>query len=78
MSRIAGVSLIALGVACWPASSERQAVYGMLTYSALAMLYLVALAIGGTSGILLWPGIVAHAAMSVLAVERCVNIISRP
>lgn len=38
MSRIAGISLIALGVACWPSDERRQPYYGMLTYSTLAML----------------------------------------
>ena len=37
MSRIAGITLIALGVACWPKADGQQAFYGMLTYSMLAM-----------------------------------------
>ena len=40
MSRLAGIALIGLGVACWPGNSAVQQLYGMLTYSALAMLYL--------------------------------------
>jgi hypothetical protein len=39
MSRIAGIALIGLGVACWP-GNPRQPTYGMLTYSLVAMLYL--------------------------------------
>jgi hypothetical protein len=66
VSRIAGISLIALGVACWPASSGRQAAYGMLTYSTLALLYLIVLGISGTSGILLWPAVAAHSLLSIL------------
>jgi hypothetical protein len=41
MSRLAGVALIALGVACWPDHNMFRAYFGMLTYSLLAMLYLV-------------------------------------
>ncbi len=40
MSRIAGIALIGLGVACWPGDSALQPLNGMLTYSTLAMLYL--------------------------------------
>ena len=40
MSRLAGIALIGLGVACWPGTDTRQASYGMVTYSVLAMLYL--------------------------------------
>jgi len=69
MSRIAGISLIALGVACWPNVDAGQPFYGMLTYSTLAMLYLVVLGAVGTGGVLLWPGVVAHAALCVLLVR---------
>ena len=41
MSRIAGIALIGLGVACWPGSTPCRRSYGMLTYSTLAMLYLI-------------------------------------
>ena len=68
MSRIAGIALIALGVACWPKADCQQAFYGMLTYSTVAMLYLIVLGIGGTGGILLWPGAAAHAGLLVLLV----------
>jgi len=65
-SRMAGINLIALGVACWPKADGHQAFYGMLTYSLLAMLYLIVLGVGGTGGILLWPGAAAHFGLSVL------------
>ncbi len=67
MSRIAGISLIAFGIACWPGSG--QAFYGMLTYSILATVYLVYLGIGGVLvGILLWPAVAAHLILSVLLI----------
>ena len=45
MSRIAGIALIALGVACWPDST---ALAGMLTYSAAVTLYLIYLGLPAT------------------------------
>jgi hypothetical protein len=63
-ARVTGIALLALGVGCWPGST---AVCGMLTYSALATLYLLFLAIRGEwVGPLLWPVIVIHALLTVL------------
>jgi hypothetical protein len=66
MSRIAGINLIAFGVACWPDRNTFRAFFGMLTYSLLAMLYLVYVGVNGGAGILLWPAAAAHAVLSVL------------
>jgi len=67
MSRIAGIALIGLGVACWPGNSAVQQLYGMLTYSVLAMLYLIRIAIRGEAvGLLLWPGVAVHALVIAL------------
>ena len=68
MSRIAGISLIALGLACWPDRNLLRAFIGMLTYSLLSILYLVY--VGGNigAGILLWPAVAAHVGLSVLLV----------
>jgi hypothetical protein len=64
ISRIAGISLVSLGVACWPDDAPNRAGYGMLTYSLLAMLFLVYLGIGGKwTGMLLWPGAIVHAGL---------------
>jgi hypothetical protein len=69
MSRIAGISLIGLGVACWPGGAKLRAAFaGMLTYSTLAVLYLTIVGISGKAGVLLWLGVVAHAGMSVLLI----------
>ncbi|MGC1448397.1 MAG: hypothetical protein WA830_00025 [Candidatus Sulfotelmatobacter sp.] len=68
MSRIAGISLIALGVACWPDRNPLRAFFGMSTYSLLATLYLVYVGGNGGAGILLWPLVVAHAGLSILLV----------
>ena len=66
-SQFAGVALIALGVACWPCGSASSALYGMLTYSSLATLGLLYLALGGKwNGPLLWPAVVLHAVLTLL------------
>jgi len=65
-SRIAGISLIALGVACWPDRNNLRAFYGMLTYSLLATLYLVYVGVSGEVGLLLWPAVAAHVGLSGL------------
>jgi hypothetical protein len=67
-SRIAGISLIALGVACWPDRNIPRAFFGMLTYNLLAMLHLVYVGIGRKVGILLWPAVGVHAGLAVLLV----------
>ena len=66
MTRVAGIALIALGVACWPDGKMFRAFLGMLTYTLLAMLYLVYVDVNGGVGILLWPALAEHAAMAVL------------
>ena len=59
-----GVALLALGVGCWPDST---ALCGMLTYGALATLYLAYLGvIGEWVGPLLWPAVVLHGILTVL------------
>jgi hypothetical protein len=68
MSRVAGISLIALAVACWPDRDTRRACLAMLTYSLLAMLYLAWVGLNGRAGILLWPAVAAHGGLSVLLV----------
>ena len=70
MSRIAGIALIGLGVACWPSNSASQQLNGMLTYSTLAMLYLTYIGVRGEfAGVLLWPAVVAHAILSAFLVR---------
>jgi hypothetical protein len=63
VARVAGIALIALGVACWPGPPR----VGMLTYSAAVTLYLAYLGLaGGMNGILLWPAVVLHVILTVL------------
>ena len=73
LSRVTGIALIALGIAGWPG---RTGFCGMLTYSALATVYLGVLAIGGKwVGQLMWPAVVLHAVVTVLMV--CARLAAR-
>jgi len=66
MARVAGIALIALGVACWPGTP----LIGMLTYSAAVTLYLGYIAFsGGLTGILLWPAVVLHVILTALLIR---------
>jgi len=65
-SRIAGISLISLGVACWPDRNTLRPFFGMLTYNFFVTLYLAYVGIRGDVGILLWPVVALHAGLSVL------------
>jgi hypothetical protein len=63
IARVAGIALIALGIACWPGPPR----VGMLAYSAAVALYLAYLgAAGDLSGILLWPAVVLHVILTAL------------
>jgi len=63
-SQFAGLSLFALGVACWPPSGV---LCGMLTYGSLATVGLLYLALRGTwVGPLLWPAVVLHTILTLL------------
>ncbi len=69
MSRLAGIALIGLGVACWPGNSAFQPLNGMLAYSTLAMLYLIVVGVQGEAvGLLLWPAVLVHAILVALLV----------
>jgi hypothetical protein len=63
VARVAGIALIALGVACWPGPP----LVGMLTYSTIVTLYLAYLGFAdGLAGVLLWPAVALHAVLSIL------------
>ena len=68
MSRIAGVLLIALGIACWPAGASdiRPAARGLLVYTLLAAVVLAFVGIGGRLiGPLLWPAVALHGLLTL-------------
>ena len=63
VARVAGIALIALGIACWPGPP----LVGMMIYSAAVTLYLAYLGFaGGLAGVLLWPAVAFHAVLSIL------------
>ncbi len=66
LSRIFGISLVAISVACWPAGGSSQPLLGMLTYTALATVYMTVFGLRGDVGILLWPAVLLHAVLTVL------------
>jgi hypothetical protein len=69
VARVAGIALIALGVACWPGTP----LVGMLTYSAAVTLYLAYFGVAGdVTGILLWPAVVLHAILTALLTRAAI------
>ena len=70
VARVAGVALIGLGIACWPGPP----LIGMLTYSATVGLYLAYLGLaGGLGGVLLWPAIILHLALTALLAKAALS-----
>ena len=64
VARVAGIALLALGVACLPSCTP---LCGMLTYSVLATGCLFYLAVRGEwAGPLLWPVVALHALLTIL------------
>jgi len=77
VSRIFGISLVAISVACWPAENSPQPLYGMLTYTTLAAVYLIAVGIRGDVGVLLWPAVVLHAVLAFILGGACLKQVKR-
>jgi hypothetical protein len=65
VARVAGIALIALGIACWPGPP----LAGMLIYGALVALYLAYLGfLGAFTGVLLWPAVALHLILTMLLI----------
>ena len=64
VARVAGIALIALGIACWPGPP----LVGMLIYSTVVALYLACLGFAGATGVLLWPAVVLHLILTMLLI----------
>jgi hypothetical protein len=74
IARVAGIALIALGVACWPGTPR----VGMVTYGAAVALYLSYVGITGAStGVLLWPVVILHATLTALLTRSLAMVESR-
>jgi hypothetical protein len=74
LSRVAGVALLVLGVACWPGQEPggggARVFRAMLTYSLLVTIYLVYLGgIAHLAAILLWPAVAVHVVFMPLLVR---------
>ncbi len=66
VARVAGIALIALGIACWPGPPQ----VGMLIYSAVITLFLAYLGfVRGLTGVFLWPAVALHGVLSILLVR---------
>jgi len=73
LGRVAGILMVALGVACWPRQSvgtqHSPAFQAMLIYNALIALYLAYLfTVGHLGGVLLWPAVALHGAVALLLI----------
>jgi hypothetical protein len=78
LGRLAGVALIALGLACWPSrpgvESAAPAFRGLLFYNVLVALYLAYLGtLGHLSGLLLWPGVALHFVVALCLAWTWIN-----
>jgi hypothetical protein len=80
VARVAGVALLALGIACWLARHDGQSraarglLGAMVVYNAGVFMVLAYAGIAlGLPGIGLWPVVVVHAAMTVWCVMGLLN-----
>jgi hypothetical protein len=61
VAHVAGIALVALGIACWPGTP----VAGMLVYGAGVTVFLAYVGLKGfATGALLWPAVAAHAVLT--------------
>ena len=75
VARVLGITLLALGLACWPKwrkpGGGSPALYGMLAYNGLVALFLgyVGLVLR-VAGSLLWPSVVLHGVVALLLIWK--------
>jgi hypothetical protein len=69
VGRVAGIALIALGIACWPGPPR----FGMLFYGAAVTAYLAYVGYAGGGGALLWPAVALHAVLTALLARTPTN-----
>jgi hypothetical protein len=69
VARVAGIALIALGIACWPGPP----LAGMLIYSGAVTLNLAYLGFAGLTGVLLWPAVILHMILTALLARNVIR-----
>ena len=75
VARVAGIALLALGLACWPGPPR----LGMLAYSTGVTLYIAWLGLAGAAaGLLLWPAVALHLVLSALLLRAWLTTWARP
>jgi len=75
VARVAGIALMALGIACWPGPP----LVGMLIYSASVALYLAYVGFaGGLIGDFLWPAVVLHVILTALLARDVTRTLRGP
>jgi hypothetical protein len=77
VARVAGIALIALGIACWPNDKTmRPPLNAMLLYNLFVTGYLIFLGLRGEwIGPLLWPAVVLHTVITIFL--GCDWVVSR-
>ena len=82
LGRVAGVALLALGVACWLASYDEQSCAARGVATAMVIYNLGVVVILGSAGIhsqpagiALWPAVILHAGMAVWCIA---SLLSKP
>jgi hypothetical protein len=77
LGRVAGVALLALGLACWLARGHAASALAspMLLYNCGVAAVLGMAGVSGMTGVLLWPAVALHAAMAVwsFVMSRCLS-----
>jgi hypothetical protein len=72
--RFTGMSLLSLGIACWPAQNTTQAVRAMFVYNLIVATYFFYY--GATAdliGIILWPVAILHFVFAVLLLRGLIK-----
>jgi hypothetical protein len=72
LGRLAGFSLFALALACWPrlGADRVSSIRALLLFSLLSAIYLIYLGVHrGLVGPLLWPAVALHAALTIMLIR---------
>jgi hypothetical protein len=74
ISRLAGIALLSLGIACWPGEHFMPALRAMSLYNLLVAIFFIYIGLCSSFvGILLWPAGIFHFGIAVLLIWRLFN-----